>query len=71
MSFRQSLRDLLRQVHRGESGQVAIEYLLATGALAVVVAAGLIAGFEVIVPQILNTLCDAVDPLGSGDCLSF
>ena len=71
MSFREKIREVSREVHRGESGQVAIEYLLATGALAVVIAAGLIAGFEVIVPQVLNSLCDAVDPLGSGDCLTF
>jgi len=48
-----------------------VEYLLATGAIAHYFAAGLIAAFELVVPQILDTICGAVDPLGDGNCLSF
>jgi hypothetical protein len=54
-----------------QCGQVGLEYMLATAAIAVVIAAGLIGAFEAIVRGVLPTLCNTVDPLGPGSCISF
>jgi hypothetical protein len=58
---------------RGESGQAGLEYLLAMGAVSVVVAGGLIAGFEALTRGVLPAICDAVDPLRTGgtSCIGF
>jgi Flp pilus assembly pilin Flp len=62
---------------RDEDGQDAIEWLLATGAVAVVVAAALLIGFgfgnfQGIVPRVLDrpAHCNTIDPLGGGSCIS-
>ena len=60
---------LSRRLHRDESGQDLFEYVLLTAGVAVTIASILIVGFGVIVPQVLGTLCPAVDPLGDGNCL--
>ena len=61
-----------RRLHRDESGQDLFEYVLLIGGVAVTMAVTLIVGFGFIVPEVLGTLCPAVDPLGgggAGDCL--
>lgn len=67
----------LRHILRDESGQDALEWLLAAGAVAVVVAAALLIGFgfgnfQGIAPRILDrpAHCNTIDPLGSGACIS-
>jgi len=56
-----------------QRGQIGLEYLLATAALAVVIAGGLVAGFQLVVPKVLDTICDAVDPLRAAgtSCLTL
>ena len=56
---------------QSDSGQAGIEYLLALGAVAVGVAAAVLIGIQLLVPAVLKSLCDAVDPLGDGNCLTF
>ena len=53
-----------RRLHRDESGQDLFEYVLLTAGVSVTIASILIVGFELIVPQVLETLCPSVDPLG-------
>jgi hypothetical protein len=53
-----------------ERGQAGFEYLLTMGAVSVVVAGFIVVGFEGLVQPVLQTLCDTVDPLGAGSCLS-
>jgi hypothetical protein len=56
-----------------QRAQIGLEYLLATAALAVVIAGGLVAGFQLVVPKVLDTICDAVDPLRAAgtSCLTL
>jgi hypothetical protein len=52
---------------RDESGQDFFEYILIVAGVAVVAAGVLIVGFGFIVPEVLDSMCPAVDPLGGGD----
>jgi hypothetical protein len=70
-TFSDNLPRTLASLVFDESGQEGLEYLLATGALAVLFASAFIAAFRVVVPQVLSTICDVVDPLGGGSCLTF
>jgi Flp pilus assembly pilin Flp len=46
---------------RREQGQVGIEYVLVIGAVGVVMAIALIAGFSTLVPQVMGALCPSLD----------
>lgn len=52
-----------------ERAQNSVEYLMAVGAVVAVLAAGLILGFQAILPDILRSACNSVDPLSAGDCI--
>ena len=52
---------------KDESGQDFFEYVLIIGGVAVVAAGILIVGFGFIVPEVLDSMCPSVDPLGGGD----
>jgi Flp pilus assembly pilin Flp len=64
---------VIRAWIQNESGQDFLEYVLILAAVAVAIAAILITGFGLLLPEILGHLCSGVDPLGSGgagDCLT-
>ena len=52
---------LLRLQH----GQSAIEYILVVGTVGVIIAAFMIAGFGIIVPQFAGLMCSSVDTAGT------
>lgn len=59
----------------GTRAQDTFEYLLAIGAVAIFIAAALMAGFQLIVPEVVGLACPSVDtanPLtAAGECLGM
>jgi hypothetical protein len=60
----------LAVLHQDEAGQEGLEYIMATAAIAIGFALAIVAGVELLIPQALSLVCNTVDPLGSGSCLS-
>lgn len=56
-----STRRLVLALLRGETAQEAFEYLLVIGAVVVVMAAAIIAGLALLLPEIVGLVCPAVD----------
>jgi len=67
--IRTRLPRIARRLLADESAQDILEYVLVGAAFAVAIAGILIVGFGEIVPDILDSLCNTVDPLGDGNCL--
>jgi Flp pilus assembly pilin Flp len=67
--IRMRLPCIARRLLADESGQDILEYVLVGAAFAVAIAGVLIVGFGALVPEVLDSLCDTVDPLGGGNCL--
>jgi hypothetical protein len=64
-------RAILSSFLRAEGGQAALEYLLATAAFSAAIAFIFIAIAQLAVPEVLQSLCGTVDPLGDNDCLTI
>jgi hypothetical protein len=56
---------LLKHLHQ-ETAQNSIEYLLVIGGVAVLIMAGLMAGFPVIVCKVIALACPSIDPAAAG-----
>ena len=75
MKVFRAIRRGFARLRRDERGQDAFEYLLATSTVALMVGA-LIAGFVLLVPEIVGQSCDSVDtaapttPAPDGSCLN-
>jgi len=60
----------LRRLFVEEDGQNTVEYLLLVGTFGVLVFAGFMGLFTLVVPQVLKAVCPSVDPLGAlGTCI--
>jgi len=65
---------VLSALLRGERAQNTFEYLLVVGAVVVAAVAAMIAGFELLLPQVAGLVCPSVDtaanPIATiGSCL--